>query len=325
MVTDKRLVFILGTPRSGTSWAVKTFDLLPTVCALFEPDVPRRYDSPWREQIRPYWTAEPFVITQETATDAARQHAKPVFQHLDHVMEQEANRDHDAVVVKIPRLEKMPLLLDRYQPDFVFFMHRNPYAILNSNERFGMLKRIKSTINLEFDQMQRHAPEFGIELDFARARTLPQKHALITHVRHQLAPKLLEPYSHRIVEYENLCFDSADRYRELFTEAGLGWSETVSEKIRKRGQPKEVGASFHSVQRVSEERAYGWRNELSPEIVDSVSAMFADLGIEDNTPPLTPEERTKASAFHAARAKRLKKERMLKSVHHLRLRLMGKR
>ncbi|MCB2211499.1 sulfotransferase [bacterium] len=325
MANDKRLVFILGTPRSGTSWAVKTFDLLPTVCALFEPDVPRRYDSPWREQISSYWSAEPFVITPDTATAEAQQLAKPVFQHLDHVIEQEAKREHDTVVIKIPRLEKMPLLLDHYRPDFVYFMHRNPFAILNSNERFGMLKRIKSTINLEFDQMQRHAPEFGINLDFARAQTLPQKHALITHVRHQLAPTLLQPYSNRIVEYEDLCFDSADRYRELFTEAGLGWSETVGEEIRKRGQPAEVGASFHSVQRVSEERAHGWRNELSPEIVDSVAAMFADLGIEDNTPPLTPEERSRASAFHATRTKRLKQERVLKSLHHVRLRLTGKR
>lgn len=319
---NKRLIFILGTPRSGTSWAARTFELLPNVCALFEPDVPRRYDSPWRDQIQLYWDADLHVIDKLTATDQVRALAEPVIKHLDHVIEQEASSEHDTVVIKIPRLEKMPLLLDHYQPDHVFFMHRSPYAVLNSYERFGMLSQLKSVIQTEFEQVRKNAGTYGIDLDYGLAKTVAQKHALLTWTRHRLAPILLEPYSHTVVTYEDLCFESEERFRELFEIAGLGWSDDVGEQIRARSQAKETGKSFHSVQRVSEERAYGWRKELSPAITDSVRELFAALGCEDDTPPLTDEERAVAAKAHAARSKRLRRERLVKGLYHLKQRLV---
>ncbi|GBE30128.1 hypothetical protein BMS3Bbin04_01154 [bacterium BMS3Bbin04] len=324
MIDERRIIFILGTPRSGTSWASSTFELLPKSCVLFEPDVPRRYESPWRDQVTPYWSADQYVIRANSATEASRELAKPVIQHLEYVIQSEAKSEDEVVVIKIPRLEKMPYLLDHFQPSHVFFMLRNPYAILNSYERYGLLKRLRPTIEYEFNQLKSGAPEFGIEYDFDRARTIEQKHALLTAVRHQLAPILLESYPHSFVNYEEMCFNPADRYRDMFEQANLVWSEEIGRVITEKSQATEEGASFHSVVKRSETRAHGWRQKLSPAIVDSVREMFAELGIEDSTPPLTEEERKIAVDYHAGRTRKLKRDNVLNKLHHLKLKLMGK-
>lgn len=309
-LTGKRTLMVLGTPRSGTTWVGKCLSFADEVCYLFEPDAARQYDSPVNKKQESYWFSPDWLVDPELKDEEFHSLRDTVIQHLDHVVRQEVCSDHNSVLIKIPRIERMAPVLNKLKPDRIVFTRRSPFAVVGSYmTRIPDNRKLKKLVDDQYDCFRSSLPAYGISFSWDRPRNLHEKLALMMLARLDLVDRVLDPYHYMIFDYEKACFQPVDFFQKCYEFTGLHWTEEIKQKIEMTSHPNEEVVGWHTTKRVSNKRAYGWRTEMPPEVVDDISALFEDLSVTslawpgNGMPPLSDDERKKAAEFIQKKSK----------------------
>jgi hypothetical protein len=89
-------------------------------------------------------------------------------------------------------------------------------------------------------------------------------------ITHTFARELDEHPDWVLVEHGDLCVDTENKFKRLFEQLGLGWSEDVSEYLRRSNRP---GQGLAPV-RVTSQQVNRWKGRLSDEEVERIRAVL---------------------------------------------------
>ena len=251
---------LMGVPRSGTTWIGKSLSLAPDVSYIFEPDAPR-YPSNWAWRVYDYWDWREWYVAEDESRVKLSAAANRVVKHFRHVIESNRNGAR-TVIIKVPRVEKMPYILHRLQPDKVVFVRRNPLGVLNSHIKLGALENHGGHICREFEWLAKYDRKRELGLDYNSAVSTEDKLLILTKARQKIAPKVTAPYDSAIYRYESICADPVENFADLYRFLDLEWSVEIGDKIAGYCNPDREGSGMHTYKRKSIQRAHAWREEL---------------------------------------------------------------
>ncbi|MEQ1889887.1 MAG: sulfotransferase [Alphaproteobacteria bacterium] len=307
MLNTDTMIFLLGAPRSGTTWIGKIFDSHPQVLYRHEPDIKLN------KSIIPYtcndiekYKAEAVLYTEDLAYgDDIRSIGKPpIFdkEYRNYLFSTVRKSGiyllrYGASVIPALNAVGIPDLISAGQPRIVIksvgalgragvfsaarpashFIHilRHPCGHVGSVLRGNRMNKFSSTIPLGFE-----AAEIASQYDISRAKLeamtmLEQVAWRWVILNHKAMLDLQGNPNAMTLVYEDLCAAPIDVSRRLFAFTGLDWNASSEAFLTSKKHSGE-GNSYHSVFRDPFISANKWREELKPEEIDAITAIVAN-------------------------------------------------
>lgn len=306
-------VFVVGPPRSGTTWIAQTLGRAEDASYVHEPDgdhqvyalkvkrggprhveiigddAPPGYDALWAaafaggrhdRSLRGRLAERLFDGTTRQARTAARTgRATSLRVRLAVALARPsvAETTPQAVVVKsVQSCLAVEWIAARFEPAVVV-VERNPLNVLASWDELGH--------GVDADEY-RHLGDvararWGIDLPGPDAPRIARQAAFFGVLRGALSETAARHPTWTRVCHDELLSDSEEKMRRLCEEVGLEFSEASAAYLRASDQP---GKGF-ATRRVTSELADRWRNSLSPEQVgdalDTLRRFPPALGLLD--------------------------------------------
>jgi hypothetical protein len=253
---------------------------------IFEPDAPAKYPGspylPSIEELRelPVWWISP--------EDQARFSylGKALYEHTLWIAHTMVQTSEATLLVKIPQTERLPLLLDAYQPERVLYLRRHPLGVLNSYDEKGLHKAwLQNEWQLFIEQAPELFPELGSMV--RDATNYCEQIVLMVHARNILADRILPENKTIFLEYERLCLQPYEEFRKLVERLGWDFEASLWTKMKTMVEPEEPAGSrggLFETRKRSELRAYAWRRELAPHLLGRASRFIQVHGLPYATP-----------------------------------------
>jgi Sulfotransferase family len=301
-----RPILVIGPPRSATTWVGGVLGAAPGVVSIHEPDneaqipfalkakvglnrfpvltagqsVPQRYETLWEEAFAgrsygrdPLWGASKALLKRATRHEHRAAFCSPDAPHLSAKLKGVARLARPprkpasaprAVVKTVNSVFALEWLIARFDPHVVV-VHRHPFEVVASWKELGWkdcnVDRDPAVESKYLDRLNIPPPDpkageltraaWQIGLSFAAL-------ALATAGRPDLV----------LAEHEDLCVDPATRFRPLFENLDLGWSESVESYIRAQNRP----GTGTTPARVASDQIGRWRKRLSANEVGEIRA-----------------------------------------------------
>lgn len=307
MLNTDNMIFLLGAPRSGTTWIGKIFDSHPEVLYRHEPDVTLN------KSIIPHicndiekYKEEAILYTNYFAHEnSIRTIGKPpIFdkKYRDYLSSSVRKLGiyflrYGGGVVPSLNAYGVPDLISAGQPRIVIksigalgragvfraarpsshFIHilRHPCGHVGSVLRGHRMNKFTSTIPLGFEQAE-IASQYKITRKKLETMTmLEQVSWRWVILNHKAMLDLQDNPRAMTLVYEDLCAAPIDVSRRLFAFAGLDWNASSEAFLTSKKHSGE-GHSYHSVFRDPLIAANKWRDELKPEEIDAITNIVGD-------------------------------------------------
>ena len=294
--------FVIGAPRSGTTWIGKIFDSHPAVLYLNEPDIALRDDAlpvickrsesaEYEELTRAYLDR---LLANRTLRTSG---ALPVFQkefrsrpahalraaiiyglRLAQVTDLgtgwadripipdfENGRGRMVVVKSVSARGRAGIFSQALPESRTVLVLRNPCGVIASLLRGIRLGKMPEPTQLDEVLETEEADRYGLQAASFRSLTLVQKLAWHWAI---LNEKALRDLAHKpatvIVRYEDAVANPLKFSRQLLAFVGLPWMAQTAQ-FATRSTTYRGPDRYFSVWRNSASRTNGWRNELSAE------------------------------------------------------------
>lgn len=282
-------IIVIGVPRSGTTWVSTILSTAPGAVLINEPDYPESYPSGGlaldEYGLYPVVGTGASAPSYETIWDIAfsggfpdrpltrrvgktlaalpRDVLQPFVRAAAHFLPRVRTPPEHCVVKTVNAQFAIDWIADRYDP-LVVVVRRNLLSVIGSWLQMGFVPYAIATpfelpdhpeIRREFlEPLSLHPP----------SRDEPMMHRIAWHVG--LLSMGLERAAARhpewvVLDHEDLCKSPTERFRALFSETGLTWTNAVERELHRLDRP----GSGLNVQRVAREQIDSWKNRLSPE------------------------------------------------------------
>lgn len=311
-----RGLFVLGSPRSGTSWLATIFDAHPDVLYLHEPDIAHRRDDIPYCQDPPYGTEQIAAMQHYVATLFDDRSLRTVGRReqfdksyrgrlgqltrkaliyagkgLDHAGRQIGRRAAlpvpdlwrggaapDLTVIKSVTALGRIGLLRAARPDLpIVLIIRHPCGHIASVRRGIEKGNLEEQKGLGQLANLQVAREFGMAGDNFAALPLEHKQAVRWAVANSHALRHLGPGKGAyVMRYEDLCEDPEATIRRLFEQLGLSLAAPVRRYISESISPVRADHGYFSTNRDPQKAAWGWRSELPPALTARIHALVGE-------------------------------------------------
>jgi hypothetical protein len=256
-------VLLLSLPRSGSSWVGATLGAAPDALYLREP-VTQSYLA--RGGGKPPFELAGDTPPAEYAAAAENAFAGiPIFPGYGLLPLDSPAREivHDPTQWHLSSRRHRRLVIKEVNP------YACGYYLRAFSPRVVFLVRHPAAVLLSYQRLRWCGPTVDEWLMVAREHVATLSQAL----RH------LQAYPDwRLVEYEALCSDPVERFRDLFAFGGLTWTEPVEQLLETRTTSGTDGMPY-GLLRNSREVAWSWRTRVSPEHLAGLRQVFQEAGL----------------------------------------------
>jgi len=296
-----RLILVAGLRRGGTTWVGKVLEQARDAAYLFEPDAPAAHPtSPYTERVQALRDLERWSLGPKDF-DQFRDLAEGLRLHTEWLCERSFGGPVDTLVIKIPQTERLPFLIQTFEPDVLIYIRRHPYGVLNSYDEHGLYRAWLSREWAHFLREYEEAlPELQVEP--RAALHFVEKVLLLTHARILLAERILSERGGLELRYEDLCLAPQERFRRLYEHLGWRWDGAVWERVRALVDPapKEIQErGLFATRKRSADRAYGWRRELAPHLIGRANRFIRRHRLDYPIPGRGMPRRTREEWLHS--------------------------
>jgi hypothetical protein len=311
-----RTIFILGQPRSGTTWLAKVFDTHPGVLYRHEPDIVRR--APEIPGLCPFPVANDFVPQAQawlndlanTACLGAVGPAPMFWKSYRSQMEERVRQGLVPLLKVAGRIPGMGRFAQSIRlPDFVDLesetCQRLIISSVSSLGRAGLLARAAPESRFilmlrhpwgQIESVLRGGAKRGMDtggdptltntvqarrrnLTAEKMMALPQIAQLAWRwvITNEMALEELAGATHfRAVRLFEINSDPLHHLPPLFDFCGLTWSEQTSKFISWSTQGSNNNEGYYSMKRDPAEATWGWRRRLPQSDIDMISDIVFD-------------------------------------------------
>jgi hypothetical protein len=320
----KDTILISGTPRSGTTWLMEIFEVIPGYISLFEPLNPiyfpesikvglqsRKYlppDVDWpegEEYLRKIFTG---CIQSDTSWLEKGDYTKKNFNSLVHgYMDQlkPENLFHqllgEKLIVKSVRLNRLfPWIAARFQLRSMIFIIRHPCAVVASRFKPGarlptdISRYVRVSFPTQVDILNEASEIKGLDeglLD--RLKSIKTQEELLAAswcLENYVPLSHPKPYPWIVVSYEKLVKDGEKEINRIFNE--IGEKHIPSSAFKHLRIPSVVThKSEYKIVTKADEQLSKWKKSLSKKQIENILSIVSDFGFDFYTEDLEPEYR----------------------------------
>jgi hypothetical protein len=309
-------LLLVGTPRSGSTWAGEVLSHTEDVCFLHEPDnetqhpfavrakanlgrwpvldagdaAPGDYERLWELALAgaahrrtPAWAAGKVLLkragrSELRAAFSPGGHLNPRLRAVSALAPGPARRlPGGTVLVKsVHAALALDWIASRWQPR-VLIVVRHPLNVIAS---WGQLGWGGLRIDRHPLVQERYVRPLGItplEPGCSHLAVVTWQIALLTVALRAAAAR--HPEWH-VVSHEDLCAAPEDAFRHLCTTVGLGWTDAAQRFLAASNRPGTGTTTF----RVAADQPDRWRRRLDPAQVDEVRRVLAGFPLADLDP-----------------------------------------
>jgi hypothetical protein len=306
----QRAVLVTGTPRSGTTWVGKMICLSSETLEVFEPFVPRNYNS-LTIQPHPFDVSFPFIRDNCQANRYRPFIESALGLRFDYSRESENVRSvrdflrmgrrwvrtnwgrvkHLRIVQKDPHaLLSAPWLADEYRMQVIVTI-RHPAAYVHSIQKNGWRYPLQEFANIE-PLLDGPWAEFADDLlEYNRKKiSIVDEAILMWLCLTSLILTYQEKYPYWLyVKHEALCLDPVGGFRAIYKHLCLDYSKSIDRAVRFYSSRKNPKSSiYHDVRRDSRDAARAWMRELPQTTIEHIRKRTAFMAnriySEDNWP-----------------------------------------
>ena len=307
-------VLIVGSPRSGSTWAEEVLAHTAGACMIHEPDneaidpfafraklglgrypvlgpgeaAPVTYAELWRRALAgqvhwrsPRWLAAKALLTKSRPdVKASFRDQRPLTSRLRVVETLAAPPSHrrrvPQVIVKSVHASLAVEWIAAQRPVKVLVIQRNPFNIVASYTQLGWGdSRLDTTSQLR-DGVAGYSWVPPLEPGASTLSRVAWQIGLFTSALEMAAQRHPE---WRVVAHEDLCRDPEGGFRSLCHDLDLGWTAGASEFLAASNRP---GAGLVT-NRVASEQPDRWRRRLTPDQADEVADVLGRFPISAAT------------------------------------------
>ncbi|CCQ74060.1 sulfotransferase [Magnetospira sp. QH-2] len=308
------MLFIVGSPRSGTSWLGKIFDSHKEVIYRHEPDiVQRNRDIPnlvSKDEIPQYEGPAKQYLMELAGVKALRcvgqlpffkkNYRGPINQALFEAavianralsyiplsyfreprysvpeFKQKPVGDSFLVLKTVSCLGRAPLFAAA-DPDLkLLHIIRHPCGYVASRMRGDKIKAMKADPFLAFFSEQDEIKNRGWTLEYLQGLSLEEQMAIGWLVYNERVVRQMDGNpNYRYIVYDRLCDDPIAKSKELFESYGLTWDEQTEGFLDQSINHSKANTRYYSVFKDPKKSANKWREELSPEAIDKIQTLL---------------------------------------------------
>jgi hypothetical protein len=281
----RRLIFVTGHGRGGTTWLGDLLSLAENSGYIFEPLTHKRHPKTGQLEklkragrARRYWIHPwpPACSDEAELADAIAHHILELFNVY-------FSSPIDNLIIKQPGAEWIPIMSGVLQPDHTVYIKRHPAAILNSyddanlydgwrvSEQFVLCRDYIANVRRDLFHMLANV---GDDPDL--------KILSMICVAHQLADEWASQGQCVIVNYEEMARNGIVDITCLFDRLGLRLQKGEADHLVRLFAPPSPKAGFLDTEKNSERRAAAFLNELAPWQISKARKFLQDIGYPDN-------------------------------------------
>ena len=177
------------------------------------------------------------------------------------------------VIVK----EISPFMLDWFIKEFrprIIYLIRHPAAVACSFQRLGWTGKqfesrlLRTTLDKKLPHYSKFTHSFWAE-----------QGAFNAFILKEVLQQAKGYKDFRVVQYEDLCADPMNAFRELYEYAKLEWDKEVEQEIKKRTEGEKVDSDPFGVQRKTVDEMDKWKNEVPAEKIDQLKAAYLSFDL----------------------------------------------
>lgn len=313
------MIFLVGMPRSGTTWVAKGIDSNPAVHYLHEPDSIQRLDVPIlvpADGVEQYQSiVDDYLSAVLNVNDLKVQGRLPFFPK-DHFsgLQLQINRASVYAIKALSRL--MPCMTDRPPPlfkpygDFVVFIKsiessgrvkllansahcskivllaRHPCAVINSEIR-GEQKNLFSSNTPIYENwglfekllQSSSALEAGLSLDRLRAMSIAERLAWKWRIFYESMLEDSKLEKCSLVYYERICLAPNEEFRQIFKFLGLEFTNATAHYLN--NSTSSHSESYYSVSKNPKTAMSSWKTQMSEKDIAQVLSVTQHLLTEE--------------------------------------------
>jgi hypothetical protein len=274
-----RPIFVTGNGRSGTSWIGETLGKAPGVVYYREPcNLPAAEqpdDTVWARYVPPEGR-DPFFESRlgRSFRGLVEEHDSAPFRALA----RRWSGPYRVVIKEVATFPSVEWVARRWNPE-VLLVVRHPCACALSvgNAALDRTERARLTHLLEDDRRKEgHLEPYREHL--LSARTPLEVSAAIWSAKSVIVSKAHARHDDwRLVRYEDICDDPLGRFRSLYADLGLGWTQEVEAWVEESTSESSEGA--FSTRRVSALQRDAWRRTMTPRQIGEVRRIVEGIGL----------------------------------------------
>lgn len=281
----RRLTYLVGHSRGGTTWLGALIACHPDARYLFEPFASQAHPCTGidmqtvfnggrfihHDKVGPPVADVPIArfLRDADCDPPGGLLATLAATHLAEVARRAFPAEHGYhLVTKQPRIENVGWASSAIAADHVIGLDRHPFGVVNSVRRWGMLKwtRIEWAILRDDATL---SPEDRALVD--GARSLEERLLVTTFLRSRHLREFITTHEHAmLVDYEALCLDPVGETTRVWRAIGLPTGDAEAEllqaMLRVRRDGDDNRSRFLNVFKDPQSRLHAWRTELPDSI-----------------------------------------------------------
>lgn len=252
-------IFIVGLPRSGSSWVGGCLGISSSALYYREPCT-RAYSAANEGRVV-------FEVTPDNVPDAYLRSSQKLCCHSPYIRPSVVAYPHQwppfSRNVRVPVVKEVnPLacswFIDRFNPRMVVVLVRHPAGIASSMRTLGWVLGEGCTLDDWRCFGSRVAREWQ-----------------------QMLEQIADCDQVKIVRYEDVCQAPLETFQGLYRELGLEWSAMSEQWVRGSSNAKLQSKDHFSIRRDSVKNAYRWRESVTQDQLQALMEGYAEYELPD--------------------------------------------
>ena len=305
------MIFLVGMPRSGTTWVAKGIDSHPAVYYLHEPDSAQRMSVPnvvegegtqlQQQEVNTFFenvmkVKDPKVVGRlpffekdfynplQLNFNRASIYTNKALGRVINAAQKWSpvlftpKKPHEIFVKSIESMGRVPLLAKASVDPKVVMLVRHPCAVINSEIR-GEKKNLFSSKTPIYENWglfenlmtSQTAQDNDLSVEKIKAMSVAQRLAWKWRIYYEAMLRNTQRANCKMVQYEDVCLDPAGQFRSIIEFTGLPWASSIDEYI-----DYSTGShsdSYYAVAKDPKVAMNNWKTQLEQEDIDQILAI----------------------------------------------------